>query len=353
MRAIADHPRRRWGTARKPRAWSCSQSARVASIPFAGEAVDETVAPAGRKAAWSIEFLSGMSSKVGAVEDAGERRGMRVESERRRRKSMPRPRSRASKPSALDELEQRFVDCRVDGRRLVLGERPLPDLVRPLGGVERAVLLPLLVAVVVGNVRAVEGALEVGQRVRIAEVSAGPARLARIASSAWPFSVMSTPLTSTCIIPHWSAVEDELLVADGEPALEPAGGVQDEVDPGEDRRLRGRRGLVGGLGVGDLRGAQSEPPERNGTPSRRASAAITYSTSAGSGVPNVGAPDCIDIELAKRPEHDRAPGRTSWTKVIPPSASASVCVAEPGHGDRRHRPGQDERGQQRSLVGLA
>ncbi len=71
------------------------------------------------------------------------------------------------------------------------------------------------------------------------------------------------------------------------------------------------------------------PPERNGTPSRRASAAITYRTSDGSGVPNVGAPDCIDIDDAKLPEHDRRAGRTSWTNVIPPSASARVWVAVP------------------------
>ena len=71
------------------------------------------------------------------------------------------------------------------------------------------------------------------------------------------------------------------------------------------------------------------PPERNGTPSRRARAAITYSTSAGSGVPNVGAPDCIDIELANEPRTTGAPGRTSWTKVIPASASARVWAQTP------------------------
>ena len=32
---------------------------------------------------------------------------------------------------------------------------------------------------------------------------------------------------------------------------------------------------------------------------------MTYRTSAGSGVPNVGAPDCIDIDDAKRAEDDR------------------------------------------------
>ena len=71
------------------------------------------------------------------------------------------------------------------------------------------------------------------------------------------------------------------------------------------------------------------PPERNGTPSRRASAAIAYSTSAGSGVPNVGAPDCIDIDDANEPKTTGAPGRTSWTNVIPAIASARVWAHAP------------------------
>src|SRR5689334_1167894 len=71
------------------------------------------------------------------------------------------------------------------------------------------------------------------------------------------------------------------------------------------------------------------PPDRNGTPSRRASAAITYRTRAGSGVPNVGAPDCIEIDDAKDPRITGAPGRTSCTNAMPASASASVWAAVP------------------------
>ncbi len=41
-------------------------------------------------------------------------------------------------------------------------------------------------------------------------------------------------------------------------------------------------------------------------------------------MPKVGAPDCIDIELANEPRTTGAPGRTSWQKVMPPSDSASV-----------------------------
>ena len=56
---------------------------------------------------------------------------------------------------------------------------------------------------------------------------------------------------------------------------------------------------------------------------------MTYRTSAGSGVPNVGAPDCIEIELANEPRTTGAPGRTSWTNAIPPIASASVWAQTP------------------------
>jgi hypothetical protein len=71
------------------------------------------------------------------------------------------------------------------------------------------------------------------------------------------------------------------------------------------------------------------PPERNGTPRRRASAAMVYSTSAGSGVPKVGAPDCIDSDEAKLPSTTGAPGLTSCVSVMPASDSASVCATVP------------------------
>src|SRR5882757_5923351 len=75
--------------------------------------------------------------------------------------------------------------------------------------------------------------------------------------------------------------------------------------------------------------AHSPPPERNGTPRRRASAAIEYSTSAGSGVPKVGAPDCIEIDDAKLPRTTGVPGFTSCTNAMPAMASASVCAVAP------------------------
>ena len=56
-------------------------------MPLAGEAVTDTVAPAGRNSAWSSAFLSGTSSNVGARRipaSAADRAGV---SEDRRRKS--------------------------------------------------------------------------------------------------------------------------------------------------------------------------------------------------------------------------------------------------------------------------
>src|SRR5256714_462933 len=75
--------------------------------------------------------------------------------------------------------------------------------------------------------------------------------------------------------------------------------------------------------------AHSPPPERNGTPNRRARDAMVYRPSAGSGVPNVGAPDCIDSDEAKLPITTGAPGLTSWASVIPANDSANVWATVP------------------------
>ena len=56
---------------------------------------------------------------------------------------------------------------------------------------------------------------------------------------------------------------------------------------------------------------------------------MEYSTSAGSGVPKVGAPDCMEIDEAKLPSTTGAPGLTSCTKARPASASAKVCATVP------------------------
>jgi hypothetical protein len=46
-------------------------------------------------------------------------------------------------------------------------------------------------------------------------------------------------------------------------------------------------------------------------------------------VPNVGAPDCIEIEAANVPKRTGAPGRTSCVNAAPASTSARICVSVP------------------------
>ena len=96
----------------------------------------------------------------------------------------------------------------------------------------------------------------------------------------------------------------------------------------------------------------SEPPLRNGTPSRRAQAASAYSTSAGSGVPNVGAPDCIDIDDANDPNTTGAPGRTQLHVRHPRHRLGERLGRGAGCGRRRHRSGEDERRHDHRLVRL-
>ena len=65
---------------------------------------------------------------------------------------------------------------------------------------------------------------------------------------------------------------------------------------------------------------------------------MTLSTSCGSGVPNVGAPDCMDIELENVPKMTGAPERTSWANAMPDRASAKswaqVAAMVTGGGPR-------------------
>jgi hypothetical protein len=48
-----------------------------------------------------------------------------------------------------------------------------------------------------------------------------------------------------------------------------------------------------------------------------------------SGVPKVGAPDCIESVDTKVPKITGAPGRTSCTKDVPAQTSARTCVSVP------------------------
>jgi hypothetical protein len=60
-----------------------------------------------------------------------------------------------------------------------------------------------------------------------------------------------------------------------------------------------------------------------------------YNTNAGSGVPKVGAPDCIEMDETKLPKTTGAPGLTSCTNASPVNASAKVwaTVLAPVTGD--------------------
>ena len=143
--------------------------------------------------------------------------------------------------------------------------------------------------------------------------------------------------------PALVGVEDELLVADGQPALEPAGGVEHEVDArrarsaGAWRRSRRRparrrsssRTASRPSGTARRGGAPARPSRRARAPApgSRTSARPTASTS---------------TRRTSRARPAR-PGRMSWTKVIPASASARVWAQHAGRGDRGHRAGQDER----------
>ena len=124
----------------------------------------------------------------------------------------------------------------------------------------------MLEGVVVGDLAPVEGVLEVGQGMGRPEIV-----LARVVGQdrVEGLAVLGQvdALHEDRGHPALVGVEDELLVADGEPPLEPAGGVEHEVDAGQDRRAERGGRFVGGLGVGDLRGAQvSAGPERHTEP---------------------------------------------------------------------------------------
>ncbi len=117
MGAVADHPGREVG--HRPEAAprrGAALSSTVASIPLAGEAVTETVAPAGRNAAWAIDVPERDQLELGRGEDPGEGiPGRAVELGRAAEHGPGRPQTNASGIDALlarDELEERLVDGR-------------------------------------------------------------------------------------------------------------------------------------------------------------------------------------------------------------------------------------------------
>ena len=171
-----------------------------------------------------------------------------------------------------------------------------------------------------------------------------------MASRAWPFSLRSRPLANVAIIPNWSASRTNFSYPIASPPSSQPAAWSTKLVPA----------ITVGSSVAALSyaawasgsfDAVSEPPERNGTPRRRASAATVYSTSAGSGVPNVGAPVCIDIELANEPKTTGAPGPHELDERHAGERLGQRLGDDAGRRRRRHRPGEDERRDDRRLVG--
>ena len=144
-----------------------------------------------------------------------------------------------------------LVDGGIDGRRLVLPEHFLPDSIGTLGGVLRAFDRPLLIGLVVGDGRLPEGSLEIALGMGAAEemrtrpdLADGVQRLAFLGK----IDGLGQELERLAEI----GIQDHLLIAGGEPALQPADAMGDVVHPGEKARLQGEGAFIGGLGVGDL-----------------------------------------------------------------------------------------------------
>ena len=211
----------------------------------------------------------------------------------------------------------------VDRRRLVLGEHPLPDA-RWRAGPRRATpsschCSKLLLS---ATSRAVERGLEVGQRVGACRGSACPGSL--VADRVERLAVLGQvdALDEDGHHPALVGVEDELLVADGQPALEPAGRVEHEVDAAEDGRLERRR--------------RSRRP-----PARRRSSRRTASRPSGTGR-RAGGPG--------RPSRTaRAPAPASRTSARPTASTSSD--ANDAEDDRRARPDELDEGHAGERLG--
>jgi len=123
--------------------------------------------------------------------------------------------------------------------------------------------------------------------------------------------------------------------------------MQNEVGTGEQRRQQRLRALVGRLGIRILE-PQSDPPVRNGIPSRRANCPAAKDTSVGSGVPKVARPIAWTWNLAKTPNSTGAPARISWVVAAPDNTSANTWASVPAavtgtHGARQYEGCHDGR----------
>src|SRR5215217_1030330 len=164
--------------------------------------------------------------------------------------------------AAGDELLQLPADGLVDRRRLVGLERRAPDLRRAVGGVLAAVARPAVEVLGRGQQRPVEALAEPLERVGgTEEVAALADLLVRAERQARLVDLQRRELVPQH--PQQLDVDDELLVARHEAALEPAGRVHDEVGAGQERRQQRHQRLVGALRVGRLaRGQAAAAAER-------------------------------------------------------------------------------------------
>ena len=125
-------------------------------------------------------------------------------------------------------------------------------------------------------------------------------------------------------------VDDELLVAGDEPALEPAGRVHDEVGARQERRQERHQRLVRGLGVDGLRRV-----ERAAAAPRQAEVARDLAR-AQHADPRLGRPERrrarLHVGVGQETSRTRParPGRISCASAIPASASAICCTSVAG-----------------------
>ena len=203
--------------------------------PLAGDAVTDTGAPAGRNAAWARAFLSGTSSNFGSASERASASRPPLGPGRRRPARRHRHQTNASGIEAFFRMmyssSASSIAWSIGGASYSASIRFQMAFARWAASSEPS-SAPLLEAVVVGGLGAVEGGLEVGQGVGAAEVVGarlvGQDRVERLAVLG-QVDALRTRLHHPALV----GVEDELLVADRQPAFEPARGVEHEVDPGQ------------------------------------------------------------------------------------------------------------------------
>ena len=216
--------------------------------------------------------------------------------------------------------------------------------------VEPAVELPLLERVVVRQRRAPERRLEVGQRVRRAqEVLPGTAvehRLEGVAVVGRVDAVQVRPGHRRLVL-----VEHELLVADGQTTLQPAGGVEVEVHAGLEGGQEADRALVGGLVVGHLGGREvAAAPERHAEPAGQGGQ--HEQDELGLRGPERRGAGLHRHRRRERAEDDRRAGPHDLAEGHPGQRLGEGLGGLRRDRDRGHRAAEDERRDEHDLVGL-